>query len=218
MIGKIGDTVRVKAGFIDEETDHDMSGWQGRIKEFYTDAGTALIAFDSLTIKAMPTTYIRRCEEEGYSWTEYGFELEWLEAAAPRDAKTDATTMIKNRAGEVRYAHLGEEGSAIDEILNEVDPNNEIDALAAWEEYLGKQLTFPFAAEISEFQVRGPLQSGDQLKVHGIELVDESYGVIVKVRRGRNVYHCPLGNLKVLDPSSPNHDLVQLYAVWYANR
>ena len=34
MTWKIGDAVRVKDGFIDEETDHDMSGWQGRIKEF----------------------------------------------------------------------------------------------------------------------------------------------------------------------------------------
>jgi hypothetical protein len=68
MTWKMGDMVRVKDGFIDEETDHDMSGWQGRIKEFYTDAGTALIEFDSLTIKAMPSAYIRRCEEEGYSW------------------------------------------------------------------------------------------------------------------------------------------------------
>ena len=40
MTWKMGDMVRVKDGFIDEETDHDMSGWQGRIKEFYTDAGT----------------------------------------------------------------------------------------------------------------------------------------------------------------------------------
>jgi len=54
MTWKIGDAVRVKVGFIDEETDLDMSGWQGRITEFYPDVGTALIAFDSLTLKACP--------------------------------------------------------------------------------------------------------------------------------------------------------------------
>jgi hypothetical protein len=218
MTWKMGDMVRVKDGFIDEETDHDMSGWQGRIKEFYPDAGTALIEFDSLTIKAMPPTYIRRCEEEGYSWNEYGFELEWLEAARPRDSQHDVAAMINDRSGEFRYAHLGEEGRAMDDILGDVDPDDEVEAFQVWAEHLSNHLTFPFAAAVSEFQERGPLQAGDQVKVHGIETVDDFYGVIVQVRRSRKVSYFPLCDLKVLDPSSPNHDLVQLYAVWFANR
>ncbi|MDH3603431.1 MAG: hypothetical protein OEU26_27790, partial [Candidatus Tectomicrobia bacterium] len=50
----------------------------------------------------MPSTYIRRCEEEGYSWNEYGFELEWLEAAVPRDSQPDVAAMIDDRSGEFR--------------------------------------------------------------------------------------------------------------------
>lgn len=218
MTWQIGESVRVKQGFIDEETDHDMSGWQGRIKEFYTDAGTALIEFDSVTIKAMPATYIQRCEEEGYGWSEYGFELEWLETAPPRDTQTDVDAMIDERSGEFPYAYLGEEGREIAAILREVDPDDEMDAFYAWEEYLSQHLTFPFAAEVAEFQDRGPLRAGDRVKVHGIEMTDDHYGVIVKLRRSRNVYHFPLCDLKMLGPDSPEKDLVQLYAVWFANR
>jgi hypothetical protein len=214
----IGDSVRVKNGFIDEESDHDMSGWQGRITEFYTDAGTALVAFDSVTIRAMPVAYIRRCEEEGYGWDEYGFELMWLEAADARDTPHDIEAALAEREGEVRYAHLGEEGSAIDAILNEVDPDDEMDPVDAWEVYLTDHLTFPFEAEVVEFQERGPLRGGDRVRVHGIEITDEHYGVIVKLRRGRNVYHHPLCDLKMIGPASPQKDLVQLYAVWFANR
>jgi hypothetical protein len=218
MTWKIGDAVRVKEGFIDAETDLEMSGWQGRITEFYPDVGTALIEFDSLTIKAMPSTYIRRCEEEGYSWNEYGFELEWLEAVAPRDSQPDVAAMIDDRSGEFRYAHLGEEGRAMEDILGDVEPDDEREAFQVWEEHLSNQLSFPFAAAVSEFQERGSLQVGDHVQVHGIETVDDSYGVIVQVRRRRQVSSFPLCDLKVLDPSSPNHDLVQLYAVWFANR
>jgi hypothetical protein len=218
MPWKIGDTVRVKDGFIDAETDHDMSGWQGRIKEFYTDAGTALIEFDSLTIQAIPSTYIRRCEEEGYSWNEYGFELEWLEATVPRDSQHDVAAMIHARSGEFPYAHLGDKGHAIDEILGDVDPDDDLEAFQVWEDHLSKHLTFPFAAAVSEFQERGSLQASDHVMVQGIEMIDDCYGVIVQVRRSRHVYHFPLCDLQVLDPSSPNHDLVQLYAVWFANR
>jgi len=218
MAWKIGDTVRVKDGFIDKETDHDMSGWQGRIKEFYTDVGTALIEFDSLTIKGIPSTYIRRCEEEGYSWSEYGFELEWLEIAVSRDTQHDVAAMINDRSGEFPYAHLGEDGRAMDEILGGVDPDDELEAFQVWEGHLSKHLTFPFEATVSEFQERGPLRVGDHVKVHRIKRVDDFYGVIVQVQRSRHIYYFPLCDLKVLEPSSPNHDLVQLYAVWFANR
>lgn len=218
MQWQIGGSVRVKESFIDDETGQDMSGWQGRIQEVFPKEETVMVAFDSVTLQAMPTSYIRQCEEEGYGWDEYGYEMAWLEAAEPRDTLSKVRGAVNARAGEVRYAHLGEEGRAIEKILQDVDPDDEIDAYYAWEEYLLEHLTFPFAAEVSEVQERGPLQAGDQVKVHGIEMTDDHYGVIVKLRRSRNVYHFPLCDLKVLGPPSADQELVQLYAVWFANR
>ena len=62
------------------------------------------------------------------------------------------------------------------------------------------------------------MQAGDRLKVTGIALVDDLYGVIVDVWRGRRKYAAPLCDLAVVDERSPNHDLVQEYRVWFANR
>lgn len=218
MQWQIGDTVRVKAGFVDDETGQQMGGWQGHVKEIFPIEETVMVAFDSMTIKAMPVSYIRQCEEEGFGWDEYGFEAAWLEAAEARRTGYTINAAIQERAGEVRYAHLGEEGRAIDEILREVDPDDEMDEFDAWETYLADHLAFPFEAVVAEFQERGPLQSGDRVRVLGIEMVDDSYGVIVKLRRGRNVYHFPLCDLKMVGRASAQKELVQLYAVWFANR
>ncbi|MCB0189750.1 MAG: hypothetical protein KDE31_36010 [Caldilineaceae bacterium] len=218
MQWEIGASVRVKDGFIDEETGQDMSGWQGRVKEIFPNEETVMVAFDSVTLQAMPVSYIRQCEEEGYGWDEYGYEMVWLEAAEPRDTLSKVKAAVNARAGDVRYAHLGEEGRAIEAILNEVDPDDEMDEFDAWEAYLAGHLTFPFEAVVDEFQERGPLQSGDRVRVLGIEMVDDSYGVIVKLRHGRKVYHFPLCDLKMIGRASAQKDLVQLYAVWFANR
>jgi hypothetical protein len=90
--------------------------------------------------------------------------------------------------------------------------------LDAWEDYLAKHLSFPFEAEVSEYQERGPLQAGDRVKVHRIFDVDDLYGVIVRLRHGRRQYYLPLCELKVTDQHLPNYQLVGDYAVWFANR
>ncbi|MFN2280066.1 MAG: hypothetical protein ACK2UR_20800, partial [Candidatus Promineifilaceae bacterium] len=50
-----------------------MSGWHGRVSEIYQDEGTALIAFDSLTLLDLPGSLVEQCEEEGYSWNDFCF-------------------------------------------------------------------------------------------------------------------------------------------------
>ncbi|MCZ7667787.1 MAG: hypothetical protein M5U34_11525 [Chloroflexi bacterium] len=48
---KIGDTVKVREGFIDPEYGVEMSGWHGRITELFPEEKTAMITFDSLTLQ-----------------------------------------------------------------------------------------------------------------------------------------------------------------------
>lgn len=90
--------------------------------------------------------------------------------------------------------------------------------LDAWEDYLAKHLSFPFEAEVSEYQERGPLQAGDRVTVQGISDVDDLYGIIARLRHDRERYTFPLCDLEVADEDSPNHQTVQDYAVWFANR
>jgi hypothetical protein len=44
-------------------------------------------------------------------------------------------------------------------------------ALKAWQKYMEKTLTFPFDAEVSGYQRKGPLQLGDRVSVKKISNV-----------------------------------------------
>lgn len=91
--------------------------------------------------------------------------------------------------------------------------------MLAWAEHFKNVLIFPFKARVSEWQEgHSPLRVGDRVRVIGIEEVDDLTGVLVKVKRKYSTFVFPLCDLKAEDEKSPNHDPVQLYAVWFANR
>jgi len=68
----------------------------------------------------------------------------------------------------------------------------------------GKKVTCPFDAEVSGYPRKGPLQLGDRISVKKISIVDDFYGVIVELRRGRKKYHHPLCDLGVNNEDSAN--------------
>ena len=213
---KIGDSVRVKKGSIDLDTNTNMSGWQGRITELYPEYGTALVEFDSITIKNLPSKYVAVSEEEGMAWDSYNYELKELELADERDTSADVKAAVSDVSGKHAYDHLGKEGRAISMILKG-SLGDEIDELYAWESYLTDMLQTPFDAVVDESHEMGPIQVGDRLRVHRIEMADEMYGIIMNVRKGRRGYHVPLADMAV-PKSSSNAQIIQLYRVWYANR
>jgi len=215
---KIGDTVKVKDDYIDRECDVDMSGWHGRIMEFFPKVGTALIAFDSITLQNMPPEYIEESEEEGLSWSEYGYDLADLCKVDPRDTTADVETTLNQIAHHYIFAHLGEEGREIRQIIQSVDPLGNMSEIEIWQIFLEQNLKFPLAAVVEEWQDRGPLHSGDRVQIHAIETADEGYGLIVKLRRGRRQFHFPLCDLSVADTSSTDYNLIDLYRTWFTNR
>jgi hypothetical protein len=104
-------------------------------------------------------------------------------------------------------------------ILAGVDPDDEMAVMERWGDYLGQTLTFPFEAKVVELLFeRGPIRYGDRLRVLGIHMIDDSYGALADVKRGRESYVHPLCDLETTDEKSPNHDPLQLYRVWFANR
>lgn len=215
---KVGDSVCITAGQRDEDTGIDISGWQGRIVEFYPEDKTCLLALDSITLKNMPRAYLENAEEEGLGWSEYVIELEYVQAAEPRDTPKEVEEIIDELEYFLGMAWLGEEGRAMNAIMAGAD--SELERIEAWINHLEQNLTFPFDARISEWQSpQSVLQTGEQVKVTALnDFYDDHYGVFVKVKKGRRSYDCPLCELKAIPPSSPNHDLVQLYSVWFANR
>jgi hypothetical protein len=89
--------------------------------------------------------------------------------------------------------------------------------LEAWYKHLEKELTFPFEAELAEFEFYGPIRPGDVIRVLALNEVFEDYGILVDVKKGRARYQIPLADLEVKDQQIPQYQLVKDYAVWFAN-
>ncbi len=97
----------------------------------------------------------------------------------------------------------------------------------AWLPWLKSQLSFPFEVErkednddayftdVAEIE---PFRLGHKMKVTGIELEDDHYGLIVTVQEGRNTGHVPLCDLEVTSRENENFWPVREYVVWFANQ
>lgn len=215
---RMGDSVMVKPKVRDPDLDIEIGGWQGRLVKDPDADGLVMIAWDSVTLINTPDAVIAQCVEQGLDWTQMGLSTGEIVLADPRDSTEDVEKAIDELFKKHAWSWLGEEGERIGKVLAGIDPDDEMGLLDAWEEHLAENMGFPFEAQISEYQERGPLQAGDRLRVTGIGLVDDLYGIIVDVRRGREKFAFPLCDLEVVDKRSPNYQLVDDYAVWFANR
>ena len=215
---KAGDSVIVKPGTKDPDLGGDISGWQGRITEFseYEGDPTVMIAWDSITLKEMPHSMIAHCEKEVLDWKVMGLDMADVEPASPRDSARDIKRAVEEIYKHSAWLHPDEEGERIQQVLTGMSGTTR--QLRAWEKHLERTLTFPFEAEVSEYQERGPVRTGDPVKVKSIFEADDHYGIIVEVRRGREKFWFPLCELKVTDRQSTNSRIVDDYGVWFANR
>jgi len=210
--------VVLKTGVKDPDLGTDIGGWQGRISEINKKDNLICIDWDSITLKNMPDFVIGKCEEEGLGWDQMYLEPTEVEKTAPRDTPRDVEKMIDILEKKHRYSSLGKEGKKIQSILSGVDVDNEQEIFKRWETYLKNELIFPFEAEVTEFQERGPFRCGDNVRVLKIIDVIDPYGILVRVKTKWRKYDFPLCDLKALDESSLNYELTDAYAVWFANR
>jgi len=219
---KKGDSVRVKKGIMcPDYKGLGIGGWQGRVSEITEDEdGGPLIGirWDSVTLRNMPEDFIDHSESEGLAWTEMYLEPQEVEIVQPRDIEQDVADMAAEITKSHSWSWLGEQGKEIHKVLAGVDEKDEMTTFRAWKRHLEKKLVFPFEAEVSEYQERGPLQAGDRVRVERLSIVDDLYGIIVELRYGRNKYALPLCDLEVVDKDSPNYQPVDDYSVWFANR
>lgn len=95
-----------------------------------------------------------------------------------------------------------------------------------WSNWLTKILSFPFKVERMEDFESNPFQDNDDkpfavghiVKVIEIEMEDDSYGIILKVREGRKTGYIPLCDVEVNSRKDENYWPVKEYVVWFANR
>ena len=218
---KIGDSVVVKKGIQDPDTGGSIGGWQGRIVDIgEDDKGDTYIGiqWDSITLQNTPLSLIEEMEEKGLDWASFYLGAEEVEPATERDTKAQVETAIEEIGNKVGWIYLGEEGRRIQTVLSGISRENTMASLKAWNKFLKKNLDIPFDARISEYQDRGPLQSGDKVSVTGFTLVDDLYGIIVELWRKQERFDFPLCDLEVTNKESPNYQPVNDYCVWFANR
>jgi len=169
---KVGDCIVVKPGIKDPDYGIDIGGWQGRITEiesYQPGQVTIMFQWDSLSLRRMPASAIRRSEEMGLDWTTMSLFPEEVEPAEPRDTQDEVDALIEELSSEHAWDYLGKQGQRIQKVLQDVDEDDDLETFEAWQEYLEAHLKLPFEAVVSEFQHRGPLQTGDQVKVIGLK-------------------------------------------------
>ncbi len=223
---QVGDSVLVKAGVKDFDFGSDISGWQGRVSQFMETeeyGTTVMIGWDSITLLNQPESMLIECTKGGLSWDEMGLQLDEVELTTSRDTLKDverAKFKVEKKCHSF-WHWIGPEGEEITQVLRGTDPDNEMEQLEAWADYLTQKLEWPFQGEIDELtHPSAPLRIEDVVNVRKIELIDHRYGIIVEVtKRPQHVrYHCLLADLTTLDPNSPNSDSLQAYRSWFANR
>jgi len=214
----IGESVVVKPGVTDPDTGGDIGGWQGRIGAILDEAEILTIQWDSLTLKSLPSTFIAWSEEEGLSWSEMNLSLDEVEPATARDTEDDVAAALKELESQTSWLYLGgEQGQRIQAIVNRAEGHNELAVFRAWHAYLEEHLVFPFAATVVEYQ-RGPVRQGARVTVLAVTFLDETYGTIVAVKHKNGVNELPLCDLKATEADAETRQLVEDYAVWFANR
>ena len=215
---KVGDSVTVRPNVKDPDLGIDISGWQGRISEINQETDVITVDWDSVTLKNTPGSVIDKCEEEGWGWNQMYLERTDVELSSPRDRTEDVARMVDEIQAKHAWSFLGEEGKGIQAVLADVDADDEWRAFEAWEAHLREVLSFPFEAEVVEFQERGRLQTGDDVTVQELTDIDDPYGLLVQIKHKRRTYIFPLCDLEATDQKSPTYVSVREYVVWFANR
>jgi hypothetical protein len=215
---KVGDSVVVKAKVLDPDFGVDIGGWQGRISDVRNKDNLVRIDWDSQTLQEMPSDFITQCEEQGFGWEQIYLEMTEVELTEARDTLAEVTKIYEQLQDKHAFDHLGPEGAGIRQVLAQIDSNDETAIWHAWELHLKTNLTFPFEAEIAEFQEQGPLQAGQKVTVQDLLMVDDLYGILAAVKHDRRIHHFPLCDLGVTNEKSPNYQVVKDYVMWFANR
>tara|TARA_R110001592_G_C12996404_1_gene735517 strand:- start:560 stop:961 length:402 start_codon:yes stop_codon:yes gene_type:complete len=96
-----------------------------------------------------------------------------------------------------------------------------------WFSWLKENLSFPFEVErkedddsayFTDIAEKQPFRLGHKMKVMGIELEDDQYGIILKVRENRKGGNVPLCDVEVTSRQNENFWPVREYVVWFANQ
>jgi len=219
---KIGDSVKVNAGVLEPDTEKfEIGGWQGRIVEIdtvTTGDGTLLnIEWDVITLNQIPAEYIIQSEVEGLGWDLMVLFESDVVKTEPRDTVSDVKKMQGELMEKYYWSHLGEEGQRIAAVLEGTDRNEEMASFYAWNNYMEKNLTFPFQAVVMEAEANTWVKEGTELMVNSLSNVDEVDGILIDVTLNGEKSDFMLCDVEPIDKKSANFQFINDYSVWFAN-
>jgi len=97
----------------------------------------------------------------------------------------------------------------------------------SWKSWLRDHLKFPFTvkrgeddddAYYTDIVKSEPFRLDHVMEFIDIEMEDDLYGIIMKVREGRKFGHVPFCDVEITSKEDENFWPVREYVVWFANR
>lgn len=92
----IGQTVVVKAGRQDPDTETSLMGWSGIVIAIHPEDGMLEIEWDSPTLLQMPDAYIRNSIDDGYDYLRYQIEVINVALIEPRGTLEQTSIVQKD--------------------------------------------------------------------------------------------------------------------------
>ena len=209
-----GCSLAVKPGVTDPITGSDLGGRQGRLIDLYPRDQLG-IQWDSVTLKTISPADILEHEACGMPWSVMRLAVQDVFPTPARDLAEDVATTVAALETQYSWLSLGEQGERIRQIVNREEKHDFFSSLRVWHAYLEEHLEVPFVVTVIQYQ-RGPVKQGDEVKVIGISILDDTYGTIVKVRQKRRVSHLPLRDVRATNAPAETEQLIEDYAVWFA--
>lgn len=214
---KINDSVKVKHGIKDPDNEQfDLANWQGRIIEINaSNAAEVLvtIAWDSLTLRAMPKQFVEESIRDGLDFAEMTLLADEVELVEARDNPQDSNEVIQALESENSWADLGEQGKRIQAVEDACE--HDFALVEHWFEYLENNVELPVKAQYIGNSNRN-LRFGAEILINGFADADDHYGVIGSAIYQKRWLQVPLCDLKVLE-SSKKTEALEDYIVWFAN-
>ncbi len=213
---KVGDCVRVKPSFRDEEhPDIPLGGWAGTVSEIHR-SGIHTIRWSRETLASIHPIYKKRCAIDGTVLEEYWLGDDDLEPDPGGPLSIEQPTTITPRplsadkqGDRVRMVF----GLTSDDFLPDVDD----DSLETYYDHLVEQMSLPVKARHcpqEEFLNPSPLRRVTVVALDREVAWEEDEGILCEIRTADGEEVVPLTDLE-LRRSDPNYQLVDDFTAWF---
>lgn len=215
---KVGNYVKVKKGVKAPDFDYQlMDGWQGKVTDIQKEDGIIEIEWDVQTHLDTPYDYLYDIINGGYDHELMNLSIDEVELATERVSSEEKEVALEAKLHWIDFYDDKEKSKTYGELFKGINTSDEYGMYEKWEEYLSKNLKFPFEAEVAEYE-RGGLSVGTKIKLLNLGDYEDMYGLFAIGKEGRGSITTPLCNLEASDKKSKNYGLLNDYVVWFANR